>query len=96
MIEVKVKYVGYLAMAAGRDGKILEIEEGRTLYDLLALLAEKEPNDHFRSCLFDRRGTLEKTIMVMIDDRLIENEKLSFYRLKTDCLVRLVPIVVGG
>ena len=82
---VQVRYLAQLRHAAGRSGEAIEIDEGRTVADLVAHLAESRPA--LRNVLHS------PTLLVFVGD---EQAPMGHPLRPGDEIILMTPIAGGG
>jgi len=95
MIKVNVQFKGFLAHLGGGAEMCLTAESGIQLSNFLVLLAERVGGD-FRKLILDNSGTVDKTIMIVIDGKVIPPSHFTGCRLENNCSLSIMPVVAGG
>jgi sulfur carrier protein ThiS len=95
MIEVSVQFKGFLAHLSGSAEMCLTAEPGIQLSNFLVLLGERLGGD-FRKLILDNSGTVDKSIMIVIEGKAIPPSHFMGYRLENSCSLSIIPVVAGG
>ena len=95
MIKVNVQFKGFLAHLSGCAEMCLTAEPGIQLSNFLVLLAERLGGD-FRKLVLDNSGTVDKGVMIVIEETVIPHSHLAGCRLENNCSLSIIPIVAGG
>lgn len=94
-IAVQVKALGFLERYTDRKTLIEHVPVGCTVADIIRRTVDRLGCD-FGNTIFDRHGTLNGGIEVVLNREHISAYKLSETRIWEDSELILVPLIAGG
>ena len=93
-MRLKLKYIATFRYVTGKRSEELEVKDSFKLADLLDLLV-KRYGEKFRELVFDKDGGLNEYSMVLVNGKVVNQEKLKL-NLKDGDTVCFLPFVDGG
>ena len=95
MISAHVKLHGYLSWLVSEPEVEIKIVSGTTLKDLINVAA-KRYGDDFRKNVFDSTGSLDKGVMISLNQKVIPHHQMDQVIVTSGGRINIIPIVAGG
>lgn len=94
-MRLRVQYTAQLRTAIGRSEEEIELPEGSSLYDLIALLASDR---HRETAPFLLRpgGEMQPSLLVTVNTRAVPAGEARSMRISAGDVVMLMPPIAGG